>query len=126
MENQEKREVHSKCGICVAHTLHDVYSFIKSLQHRGRECCGIFAFGENNIDVIKWVGNVSRVDLIDLHKIFPAHKYHTYGAHVRYATKGREDKILEDAHPHVIGGEIDNRGDHIIIRNCDAAIIHNG
>jgi amidophosphoribosyltransferase len=118
--------VQSKCGLCIAHTLHDVYSFIKSLQHRGREACGIFAFGKNRIDVIKWQGGVAKVDLIDLHKIFPASLYHTFGAHVRYATKGREDKILEDAHPHVIGGQIENRGDHIIIRNCDAVAIHNG
>ncbi len=114
------------CGLCVAHTLHDAYSFIKSLQHRGREACGIFALGKNQIDVIKWRGGVSKVDLIDLHKIFPASLYHTFGAHVRYATKGREDKILEDAHPHVIGGRTSDRGDHIIIRDCDAVAIHNG
>ena len=118
--------IQSKCGICISHTLHDAYSFIKSLQHRGREACGIFAFGKNRIDVIKWRGGVTRVDLVDLHKIFPASLYHTYGAHVRYATKGREDKILEDAHPHFIGGKIENRGDHILIRDCDAVAIHNG
>ena len=118
--------IQSKCGICVAHTLHDAYSFIKSLQHRGREACGIFALGKNRIDVIKWKGGVTKVDLVDLHKIFPASLYHTFGAHVRYATKGREDKILEDAHPHVIGGNVDDRGDHIIIRDCDAVAIHNG
>lgn len=118
--------IQSKCGLCVAHTLHDAYSFIKSLQHRGREACGIFAFGKNRIDVIKWRGGVNKVDLIDLHKIFPASLYHTFGAHVRYATKGREDKILEDAHPHIIGGKIEDRGDHIIIRDCDAVAIHNG
>ena len=117
--------IQSKCGLCVAHSLHDAYSFIKDLQHRGREACGIFAIGDT-IDVIKWVGNVTKVDLIDLHKIFPASNYHTYGAHVRYATKGKEDKILEEAHPHTIGGKIENRGDHIIIRDCDAVAIHNG
>jgi len=121
-----EEDVNSKCGIVVANSLHDAYSFIKSLQHRGREACGIFAFGKNRIDVIKWKGGVSKVDLIDLHKIFPASLYHTFGAHVRYATKGREDQILEEAHPHVIGGKIDNRGDHIIIRDCDAVAIHNG
>ncbi|VVB80113.1 Amidophosphoribosyltransferase [uncultured archaeon] len=118
--------IQSKCGICVTHTLHDAYSFIKSLQHRGREACGIFALGKNKLDVIKWSGSVTKLDLIDLHKIFPASQYHTYGAHVRYATKGREDKILEDAHPHFIGGKLDNRGDHIIIRDCEAVAIHNG
>lgn len=118
--------IRHNCGLCVAHTLHDAHSFIKSLQHRGREACGIFAFGKDRIDVIKWRGGVSKVDLLDLHKIFPASLYHTFGAHVRYATKGREDKILEDAHPHVIGGILKDMGDHIIIRNCDAVIIHNG
>jgi len=126
MKDEERKDkVQSKCGLCITHTLHDAYSFIKSLQHRGREACGIFAIGDK-IDVVKWVGNVSRVDLIDLHKILPAHKYHTYGAHVRYATKGREDKILEDSHPHVIGGIREHKGDHIIIRDCTAVAIHNG
>lgn len=118
--------IQSKCGLCVTHTLHDAYSFIRSLQHRGREACGMFAFGKNRIDVIKWRGGVSKVDLIDLHKIFPSQLYHTFGAHVRYATKGQEDRILWDAHPHVIGGKIEDRGDHIIIRDCKAAILHNG
>ena len=44
MENEEV--IQSKCGLCVAHTLHDVYSFIKDLQHRGREACGIAAIGD--------------------------------------------------------------------------------
>lgn len=118
--------VQSKCGICVTHTLHDAYSFIKSLQHRGREACGIFAFGKNKIDLIKWKGSVTRVDLADLHKIFPASMYHTYGAHVRYATRGKEGDVLNDAHPHFVGGKIENKGDHMIVRNCDAIIIHNG
>lgn len=125
MEGNEREKVHSKCAVCVAHTLHDAYSFIKSLQHRGREACGIFAIGEK-IDIIKWSGNVSKVDLFDLHKILPAQNYHTFGAHVRYATQGREDKIVEDSHPHFIGGIEEHRGDHIIVRDCDAAIIHNG
>ena len=46
--------------------------------------------------------------------------------HVRYAAKGRKDKILEDAHPHVIGGKVENRGDHILIQDCELAGIHNG
>ncbi len=118
-------KVRHNCGIAVAHTLHDAYSFIKSLQHRGREACGIAAVG-NSIDVIKWVGNVSKVDLVDLHKILPAQNYQMFLAHVRYATKGREDRILQDAHPHTIGGKEIIKKDHIIIKNCNAAIIHNG
>lgn len=117
--------IQTKCGLCVAHTLHDVYSFIRELQHRGRDACGIAAVG-NRIDVMKWPGQVKNVDLEDLHKIFPAENYHTYLAHVRYATRGREDKILEDAHPHVIGGRVIHNGNHILIRDCDAVAVHNG
>lgn len=117
--------IQSKCGLCVTHTLHDAYSFIRDLQHRGRDACGIAAVG-SRIDVMKWTGPVKNVDLEDLHKIFPAENYHTYMAHVRYATKGREDKILEDAHPHVIGGRVIHNGNHILIRDCDAAAVHNG
>ena len=107
-------DLRHNCGLCVAHTLHDAYSFIKSLQHRGREAAGIAAIGEDKIDVLKWEGKVSRFDVNGLHDMFPGHNYHTFMAHVRYATKGREDKILEDAHPHVIGGRADHRGNHII------------
>lgn len=119
-------EVRENCGLCVAHSLHDIYSFIKSLQHRGREAAGIAFIGDKSIDVIKWVGKVEMFDVEDLYKIFPSTKYHTYLAHVRYATRGRKDKILEDAHPHTIGGVIEERGNHVIIRNCDLVGVHNG
>ena len=118
--------IRHNCGLCVAHTLHDAYSLIKSLQHRGREAAGIAAVGKDRIDVIKWKGPVNRFDITDLHKIFPASKYHSYMAHVRYATRGRKDQILEDAHPHTIGGEIEERDDHIFIRDCQLAGVHNG
>ena len=118
--------VRHNCGFCVAHTLHDAYSFIRSLQHRGREAAGIAAVGEGRIDVIKWAGGVDRFDITDLHKIFPSPKYHTYMAHVRYATRGRKDEILADAHPHVLGGQIEDRGNHILIRDCEMAAVHNG
>lgn len=119
-------EISHNCGLCVAHTLHDAYSMIKSLQHRGREATGIAAIGDNKIDVIKWKGPVDRFDLVDLHKMFLSPDYHTYMTHVRYATRGRKDMILEDAHPHTIGGRIENRGNHIVISNCEMTIVHNG
>ncbi len=118
--------IRHNCGLCVAHTLHDAYSLIKSLQHRGREAAGIAAVGNNRIDVIKWKGPVNRFDITDLHKIFPASNYHTYMAHVRYATRGRKDQILEDAHPHTIGGTVEERDSHILIRDCELAGVHNG
>lgn len=118
--------IRHNCGFCVAHTLHDAYSFIKSLQHRGREAVGIAFVGDDGIDVIKWIGGVNKIDIDDLYNLFPSEKYHTYLAHVRYATRGRKDKILKDAHPHVIGGVEENKGSHVIITGCDAAIVHNG
>ena len=122
-----EEEIEHNCGIVVAHTLHNTYSFIKSLQHRGREAAGIAAISNNKIDVIKWAGLVDAFDLEDLVHLFPlGADYHTYMAHVRYATRGRKDRILEDAHPHVIGGRIVHKGDHIFIYDCDAAIIENG
>ncbi len=118
--------IRHNCGFCVAHTLHDAYSFIRSLQHRGREAAGIAAVGDGRIDVIKWAGGVDRFDVTDLHKIFPSPSYHTYMAHVRYATRGRKDQILADAHPHVVGGQVEARGNHILISNCELAAVHNG
>ena len=118
--------VRHNCGFCVAHTLHDAYSFIRSLQHRGREAAGIAAVGEGRIDVIKWAGGVDRFDITDLHKIFPSPNYHTYMAHVRYATRGSKEEILDDAHPHVLGGQVEERGNHILIRDCEMAAVHNG
>ena len=114
------------CGLCVVHTLHDAHRFIRSLQHRGREAAGMAAVGEGRIDIIKWEGGVEKFDVTDLHKIFPSPHYHTYMAHVRYATLGRKDHILEDAHPHVIGGRVEHRGNHILIWDCDMAAVHNG
>ena len=114
------------CGIAVAHNLHDAYNLIKSLQHRGREAVGVAAVGQGRIDVVKWKGKVGDFDLKDLYKIFQGSDYRCYMAHVRYATRGSKDKILDDAHPHVIGGREINQGSHRIILDVDLAIVHNG
>jgi amidophosphoribosyltransferase len=124
-------EVSHNCGVVVTHSLHDAYSFIGSLQHRGREAAGIAAIGRGDgrsrIDVLKWEGTVDAFDLGSLYRIFPkGEDYHTFMGHVRYATKGGKDRILEDAHPHTIGGEMTDRGSHVIIRGCDMACVHNG
>lgn len=120
------KKISHNCGLCITHSLHDTYLFIKSLQHRGREATGIAAIGHEKIDVIKWEGPVDTFDLTDLYKIFPSHNYHSYMAHVRYATRGRKDQILEDAHPHVMGGKEENRENHILIRDCEMVGVHNG
>jgi amidophosphoribosyltransferase len=119
-------EIGHNCGLCVTHSLRDTYLFIQSLQHRGREAAGIAAIGNDRIDVIKWKGPVNMFGQTDLYKIFPSHDYHSYMAHVRYATRGRKDQILEDAHPHVIGGKEENRGNHVLIRDCEMVGVHNG
>ena len=119
-------QVRHNCGVAVTHTLHDAYAFIKSLQHRGRDAVGIAAVGDGGIDVVKWIGKVETVDLVDLHKLLPSSSYHTYLGHVRYATKGSKRNVLGDAHPHVIGGKVHHYGSHDIIRGCQAVAIHNG
>src|SRR4030042_6376441 len=121
-------EIRHNCGFCVTHSLNDVYSFLnEDLQHRGREGFGIGAIGDT-IDVMKSEGTVNTFDLVDLYKIFPVNRkrYHTFIGHVRYATRGRKDKILEDTHPHTIGGIVRHKGNHMLISDCDMAMVHNG
>ena len=117
-----------KCGLVLAYTLHDAYAMIKGLQHRGKEAAGIAAVGDSRIDVLKWVGRVDRFDRENLHKIFPSNNYNLFFAHVRYATRGRKEaeQILRDAHPHTIGGTVVDHKDHILIIDCDMAMVHNG
>ena len=126
--NDEGLEIlRHNCGLCVAHTLHDAYSFIKSLQHRGREAAGIAAIGEERIDVIKWLGRVNKFEIEDLYQVFPGHKYHTYLAHVRYATSGKKEKtLIEEAHPQVVGGRVEDKETHIMILDCEMVGVHNG
>ena len=114
------------CGLCVTHTLHDAYSFIKTLQHRGRDAVGLAGIGHDRIDALKWIGTVETMDLVDLHKIMPSSGYHTFLAHVRYATNGSKQRLLVDAHPHVIGGAVADNGSHVIYTDCDAVAVHNG
>jgi amidophosphoribosyltransferase len=120
-------DVEHNCGICVGRSLHDTYNFLGSLQHRGRDAAGIFGVrNDGRIDVLKWIGEVESFDRQDLHLIFDGN-YHTFGGHVRYATKGKDKKnLLNSAHPIIIGGKEESRGNHIIARDCNAAIIHNG
>jgi glutamine phosphoribosylpyrophosphate amidotransferase len=118
--------IQSKCGVVVTHTMHDCYNFLKSVGHRGREATGIMGKGPDRIDVLTYEGPIISFDLDDLHKIFPGNMYHTFIGHNRYATKGKKDEILKDAQPITIGGERIDYGKHVMVRNCDAAIAHNG
>ncbi|MFW6230741.1 MAG: hypothetical protein ACOC32_01825 [Nanoarchaeota archaeon] len=120
----------NKCGICLTHSLHDLYSFLKALQHRGREAVGIAGISRDRIDVMKWAGPLQTFDLKTIihnfHQITRGHSHKTFLGHVRYATRGRKDRILEDAHPITIGGKEIHRGNHTYILDCDAIAIHNG
>ncbi|MBI4812675.1 hypothetical protein HY798_04580 [Candidatus Falkowbacteria bacterium] len=117
--------IRHNCGLCVTYSLHDAYKFVKCLQHRGREATGIAAIGSGRIDVIKWEEEVDTFDLEDLGKILNG-DYQIFFAHVRYTTRGRKDKALEDAHPHTIGGTEIKNGRHTIVLDCEMAIVHNG
>ena len=123
-------EANHQCGVCVTHTLHDNHNFLKSLQHRGRDAVGMAAIGDERIDVIKWLGEASEFDIFDLHKLLPSKHYHTYFGHVRYATRGGKEggveALLSEAHPQVLGGRAEYRNNHVLIRNCEAAMVHNG
>ncbi|MBI2573002.1 hypothetical protein HYV86_04045 [Candidatus Woesearchaeota archaeon] len=115
------------CGLVVTHSLHDAYNMLRELQHRGRDAAGIAAVGNGRIDVLKWVGPVDAFGLDDLHRNFRFDQgYHTFMAHVRYATRGKKDQLLNDAHPHTLGGRVLDRGNHVLILDCDAAMVHNG
>ncbi len=121
--------IQDHCGWCVAYSLHDTYSFLRSLQHRGREAAGIGGVREDGkIDVVKWIGTLDRFSLNSLSQVFAQHTYRIWIGHVRYATAGRKEpaELLQDAHPHAIGGREIHKGNHIIILGCEAAIVHNG
>ncbi len=118
-----------KCGICLTHSLHDAYSFLKSLQHRGRDSAGIAAIGKKRIDVIKWVGSVDKFSLEKIVNIFNetnSDGYHTFLGHVRYATKGKKDNILMDCHPITTGGKTIDNNSHLFQLDCLSAGVHNG
>jgi amidophosphoribosyltransferase len=114
------------CGIILGYNLKDVYEGSILLQHRGQEAVGIEGLGETGIDVVKWLGQVRAMSLETLERMLPGNKNKMYAGHVRYATKGSKDDLLQDAHPHTIGGTKVDNGSHIIIRGARKSIIHNG
>jgi len=119
-------EVEHNCFLSVAHHLHDVYAIATTLDHRGKDSTGLFAWGPNGIDVLKWRGPPSEFRNRSLQKIFPAQNYFLWGMHGRYKTRGVEEINLQEAHPITLGGVAEDRGNHLYIRGCKKVIIHNG
>ncbi|HLC52071.1 MAG TPA: hypothetical protein VJI98_02400 [Candidatus Nanoarchaeia archaeon] len=116
------------CGLALAHTMHDLYSMMEALEHRGQEAAGIAAVGTRSIDVLKWVGGIRGFGRENLERIFPFDDYHTYIGHVRYSTSGKKDlgELLKGAHPQTIGGRVINHGNHMLVLGCEKAMVHNG
>src|SRR3989344_2672700 len=107
--------IETKCGVCVTHSLHDAYSFLKSLQHRGRDTASITAISRKRIDALKYKGKVEKFNLDtitrnfqEINRVYETNggdAYHTFFGHVRYATSGTSEKdVLRCAHPVVLGG----------------------
>ncbi len=124
--------IQDKCGFIVGHTCDDVWVGLNGLQHRGREMTGIGGIGPNGIDVVKYFGSVRKFDRMTVSSLLPGRNYHTFFGHVRYITRGDKSaqtsrqKLLSDGHPVVVGGDVHFRGDHMIVRGADSAIVWNG
>ncbi len=122
-------EVNSKCGICVAHTLHDVYNGMRALQHRGQDTAGIAVKGKYGIDILRWFGLVDHFSLSNAEKLLQGD---LFIGHVRYSTtKGKEDSdLFFGAHPRSIGGKVTRNENplylHDIRRGASKAIVQNG
>ena len=126
-----------KCGVCVTRSIHDTYSFLKSLQHRGRDAASITAISRTRIDVLKYIGEVGEFNLETIIRNFNEinrsdepngdNPYHTFLGHVRYATSGADrNEVLKYAHPVVLGGRIKEESNHVYHIDCDAVLVHNG
>lgn len=129
-EITQDNQIRHNCGLVVAPTLSIAHKLLSGVQHRGKEAAGFALFRhDGKIDTVKWVGEVGKVEVNDLMKLFRRERYHTVAGHVRYATRGRKDQILQDAHPHTIGGrvEVSSHNPNLVYEfDCDYAIVHNG
>lgn len=124
------KEIICKCGIFVGHNIHDVYKGLKALQHRGQDSVGIAVKKNERIDLIRWSGKVSDFSLDNLVNILGSGELVI--GHVRYSTMKIKESagLFSGAHPRFIGGKIvDNSGmskSHLIVRDAEKAIVHNG
>ncbi len=116
--------VRHNCGIVVAPTLDDAYHGTDAQQNRGKELTGMVGTGEHGIDAVKWVGTVGRLSPDAIHTLLPDGGF--FGGHVRYSTGGGKGADLAFAHPQVLGGTVEERGEHVVIRGARMAILHNG
>lgn len=125
-------EVNSKCGVFGAHSLHDVYNGLKALQHRGQDASGIACLKKNgSIDILRWEGLVTNFDLQTATKLLDGG--HLFIGEIRYSTnKGKtSEEIVGGALPRYLGGKVTSRYEfpylsHIIVRNANYALAHNG
>lgn len=126
-------EVDCKCGIFVAHSLHDVYKGLQGVQNRGQDAAGVACLRENgDIDVVRWQGTVDTFSLNNLNRILEGGILFT--GEVRYSTcrgdQNSED-LFQGALPRVHGGILtsDYKSPfftHNIVRGADIAVCHNG
>tara|TARA_Y100000034_G_scaffold63535_3_gene76863 strand:- start:1815 stop:3257 length:1443 start_codon:yes stop_codon:yes gene_type:complete len=127
------REVDSKCGIFVAHSLHDVYNGLKGLQHRGQDSTGIACLTEDGrIDLLRWAGRVDHFDRESASRILDGGIL--FIGEVRYSTnKGKsQEDLFSGALPRYYGEPLsvtDNIVEgymHTIVRGASHALVHNG
>lgn len=126
-------EVDSKCGICVGHSLHDVYKMLDEggLQHRGQDACGIATITDNGIDIVRWLGSVRALSLDSVQSILDSGRM--FMGEVRYSTnKAKGEQLFQGALPRFFGGRVTrsygvkSAHPHMIVRGAEQAVVHNG
>jgi len=119
------------CAITAAYDLEKAWNLANSQSNRGRDGFGFGARHKDGIDIVKIAGKITKFRFEDLINIFSdirnIGEYTEIIGHNRYATSGSKAQLLEGSHPHSVGGKvIVSNSSCIVIKNCDAAIVHNG
>lgn len=115
--------IRHNCGVGMAQTPDDAHHLGQFLNHRGRELAGIGGMGRRGIDVVKWLGPVSSLSPDAVDALIDGD---FFTVHTRYSTSGRKGSQLDYAHPQVIGGLREERGNHLVIREAEQSLTHNG
>ncbi|MEK6914345.1 MAG: hypothetical protein AABW83_01730 [Nanoarchaeota archaeon] len=128
------RETDSKCGIFIAHSLHDVYNGLINLQHRGQDSAGIACMNDDGyIDVLRWEGKVRDFSLETASKLLDGGIL--FMGEIRYSTNRGKTKgeLFDGALPRYLGNELTCKKKydaparrHIIIRRANQSLVHNG